>query len=162
MKILTLQLLGKIKPVEKVESGREKLHADYLEFMQVIQSDELKEFLALETYVGSDAFHKERSVLGLYLQRHTINDNHHFRVSSYTLSPFRRVGDFINHRVNINAGLRGRYTKGRVSLFGTVVWTRAYNYGRFKTATYPNPGFFRQEMFDRTNIHLQAGVSFTP
>ncbi|MFW5755986.1 MAG: hypothetical protein ACOCWK_05250 [Tangfeifania sp.] len=47
-KIFSLQLLGKIKPVEKVEIQRDLLQKDYEEFNKVAESDELKEFLELE------------------------------------------------------------------------------------------------------------------
>jgi len=55
-KIFTLQLLGKIKPVEKIEIQRKNLRNDYQEFLRVEKSDELKEFLELEKYIQSSDF----------------------------------------------------------------------------------------------------------
>jgi len=55
-KIFSLQLLGKIKPVEKIEIQRKNLWNDYQEFLQVENSDELKEYLELEKYIQSAEF----------------------------------------------------------------------------------------------------------
>jgi hypothetical protein len=55
-KIFSLQLFGRIKPVEKIESQRHLLHNEYLQYKTVDSSDELKEFLDLEQLVSSDSF----------------------------------------------------------------------------------------------------------
>ncbi|MBW6533512.1 MAG: hypothetical protein K0B11_00750 [Mariniphaga sp.] len=55
-KIFSLQLLGKIKPVEKIEIQRKNLWNDYQEFLQVENSDELKEYLDLEKFIQSAEF----------------------------------------------------------------------------------------------------------
>ena len=60
-KIFSLQLLGKIKPVEKIEMQRDLLQKDYEEFIEVAGSDELKEFLELEKYIQSDEFKKRKA-----------------------------------------------------------------------------------------------------
>ncbi len=60
-KIFTLQLLGKIKPVEKIESQRKVLFDDYNEYKQVEDSEELKLFLNLEKQVNSEEFKKKKA-----------------------------------------------------------------------------------------------------
>lgn len=60
-KIFILQLTGKIKPVEKIEVLREKLHHDYLQYIQVDQSDELSEFNELDEFVHSDALKRRKA-----------------------------------------------------------------------------------------------------
>ncbi len=60
-KIFTLQLLGKIQPVEKVESKRKLLLDDYNEFVHVAHSDELKLFFELEKLVISDKFKEKKT-----------------------------------------------------------------------------------------------------
>jgi hypothetical protein len=55
-KIFSLQLLGKIKPVEKIEIQRKNRWNDYQEFLQVENSEELKEYLELEKYIRSAEF----------------------------------------------------------------------------------------------------------
>jgi hypothetical protein len=55
-KLFTLQLLGKIKPVEKVEAQRNSLWKDYNEFIKVENSEELKHLLELEKRVHSEDF----------------------------------------------------------------------------------------------------------
>lgn len=60
-KIFSLQLLGKIKPVETIEAQRKQLLDDYNEFEQIEHSDELKKFLELETFIGSQEFKKKKA-----------------------------------------------------------------------------------------------------
>jgi hypothetical protein len=60
-KIFTLQLLGKIQPVEKVESKRKLLLDDYYEFVNVEKSDELKLLFDLKKLVNSDKFVEKKT-----------------------------------------------------------------------------------------------------
>ncbi|NLO03441.1 MAG: hypothetical protein GX126_14170 [Bacteroidales bacterium] len=60
-KIFFFQLLGRIKPVEKIESQRHILHNEYLQFKAVESSDELKEFLELKQIVTSEAFKTKKA-----------------------------------------------------------------------------------------------------
>ncbi len=60
-KIFSLQLLGKLKPVEKIEQQRAALESDYQEFLRVEKSDELAEFLKLETFINSAEFKKQKT-----------------------------------------------------------------------------------------------------
>ncbi|SHE41565.1 hypothetical protein SAMN05444274_101308 [Mariniphaga anaerophila] len=55
-RIFSLQLMGKIKPVEKIELQRKNLLDDYQEFTHVENSDELREFLELEKHIQSADF----------------------------------------------------------------------------------------------------------
>ncbi|NQU88096.1 MAG: hypothetical protein HQ541_20295 [Mariniphaga sp.] len=59
-KLYMLQTLGKIKPTEKIEAERQSLLTDYLEFIKVEKSEELKDFLELEDYVNSSAFSEKK------------------------------------------------------------------------------------------------------
>jgi hypothetical protein len=59
-KIFTLQLLGKIKPVEKIEFQRKILFDDYQEFLQVEKSTELKKLLDLEKFIQSLEYKKRK------------------------------------------------------------------------------------------------------
>ena len=60
-KIFTLQLLGKLKPVETIEKQRKTLLDDYNEFQNVENSDELKKYLALESEINSEPFKKKKA-----------------------------------------------------------------------------------------------------
>lgn len=60
-KIFSLQLLGKIKPVEFIENQREKIQQDYDEFLKVESSEELKQYLELERFVSSVEFKNEKA-----------------------------------------------------------------------------------------------------
>ena len=59
-KIFSLQLLGKIKPVETIEAHRKQLLDDFAEFQQVEKSDELKKYLELDKEVNSAEFKKKK------------------------------------------------------------------------------------------------------
>lgn len=59
-KIFTLQLFGKLKPVETIEKQRKTLLDDYNEFQKVESSDELKKYIALENEINSDLFKKKK------------------------------------------------------------------------------------------------------
>ncbi len=60
-KIFTLQLLGKIKPVETIEKNRKTIADDFAEFQRVESSDELKLYLELEKEVNSAEFKKKKA-----------------------------------------------------------------------------------------------------
>jgi hypothetical protein len=60
-KLFTLQLLGKIKPVEKVEAQRKSLWNDYNEYLKTENSEELKHLLELEKKVHSEDFKRRKS-----------------------------------------------------------------------------------------------------
>ncbi len=62
-KIFTLQLLGKLKPVETVEKQRKVLLDDYIEFQNVESSVELKKYLDLEKEINSEEFKKKKTEL---------------------------------------------------------------------------------------------------
>lgn len=61
LKLYSLQLFGKLKPVEKIEVQRQILADDYQEFLKVEQSEELKQFLHLEKEVLSPEFKKRKA-----------------------------------------------------------------------------------------------------
>lgn len=60
-KIFSLQLLGKIKPTEKIEQKRESLYNDYLEYQETEKSDELAEVLKLEEEINSTGFKNKKA-----------------------------------------------------------------------------------------------------
>jgi len=60
-KIFSLQLLGKIKPVETIEKNRKTVADEFAEFQQVESSDELKLYLELEKEVNSAEFKKKKT-----------------------------------------------------------------------------------------------------
>ena len=60
-KIFSLQLLGKIKPVETIETQRKQLFDDFVEFQRVEKSEELKNYLELDKKVNSTEFKNKKS-----------------------------------------------------------------------------------------------------
>lgn len=62
-KIFSLQLLGKIKPVETIEKNRKTLADDFAEFQRVESSDELKLYFELEKEVNSAEFKKNKAAI---------------------------------------------------------------------------------------------------
>lgn len=62
-KILTLQLTGKLKPVDVIEKKREKLRKDYEEFLDVEKSEELEKLLGIEARIRAGEFKKKKEEL---------------------------------------------------------------------------------------------------
>ena len=62
-KIFTLQLFGKLKPVETIEKQRKMLLDDYNEFKKVESSDELEKYLAIEKEINSAEFKRKKEEL---------------------------------------------------------------------------------------------------
>ncbi|WP_299577649.1 glycoside hydrolase family 16 protein [uncultured Sunxiuqinia sp.] len=63
LKLFLLNTFGGIKATSKIESQKDSLWKDYHVFVQVEQSDELKEFLLLEEKVKSGSFKKAKAQL---------------------------------------------------------------------------------------------------
>ena len=59
-RIFSLQLLGKLKPVEKIERQRAALENNYKEFLRVEKSEELAAFLKMEEWLNSAEFKKKK------------------------------------------------------------------------------------------------------
>jgi hypothetical protein len=62
-KIFSLQLTGKIKETEKVESNRKSLQENYHSFRLAEESGELKEFQELDTWIKSGASDRKKKEL---------------------------------------------------------------------------------------------------
>lgn len=60
-KIFSLQLLGKLKPVETIEKQRKILQEDFIEFQKVDSSDELRKYLTLENEINSEEFNRKKT-----------------------------------------------------------------------------------------------------
>ena len=60
-KIFSLQLFGKLKPIETIEKQRKLLLDDYNEFQKVENSEELQKYLSLEKEVNSEEFKRKKT-----------------------------------------------------------------------------------------------------
>lgn len=63
LKLLLLSSFGGIKPTSKIEIERASLLKDYQSFIQIEQSEELKEYLSLEEKVNAESFKKLKADL---------------------------------------------------------------------------------------------------
>ncbi len=111
------------------------------------------QYLDLEAYRGDLR-------LGIFLQRVVDNDTFHLQVGSSRHSPARNFGDYFRHRVDLNAGLNLFYGPGPFYVHSSVIWTKAYNYGRFDLAEYAGVSIQNFERNDRTNLQFQLGVTY--
>ena len=59
-KLFALQAFGRLKPTEKIESERNALYADYLDYLKVDNSKELEKYLELEAWTNSEDLKKFR------------------------------------------------------------------------------------------------------
>lgn len=60
-KIFSLQLLGKIKPVEVIEKNRKNLLDDFNEYLKVEASGELEKYLKLESRINAGEFKQKKA-----------------------------------------------------------------------------------------------------
>lgn len=60
-KLFSMQLRGKIKPVESIEKRRESLQHTYDEFIKAEKSDELKRYIELEATIASEDFKRKKN-----------------------------------------------------------------------------------------------------
>lgn len=110
------------------------------------------QFLAIDAY-------KDQYRFGVFAQRLVDNDNLHFRRASASLSN-GDFGDFFRHRVNLNIGVNALYGPGPFYIHTKLVWTKAYNYGRYDLNELQGVTIRNYERNDRTNIHFQLGITY--
>ena len=109
-------------------------------------------------FFGLDAYHSDYK-FGFFVQRVVDNDNFHFREGSASLSP-TEFGDYFRHRVDLNVGLNFLYGPGPFYLNSRLVWTKAYNYGRFDYGEFEGVTVRNYDRNDRTNIQFQIGITY--
>jgi hypothetical protein len=110
-------------------------------------------------YLAVDGY-KDNIKVGLFTQRVVNNDNFHFERGSRSLAPPRDFGDYFRHRVDLSFGLNFLYGPGPFYINGRFAWTKAYNYGRFDYGEFSGVTIQNYERNDRTNVHLQIGVTY--
>lgn len=109
-------------------------------------------------FISLDA-NRNRHRIGFYIQRVGNNDSFHFLENPPAISPSRDFGDYFRHRIDLNTGVRWLALFDRFAIHGELTWTRAYNYGRFFYGRLEGVNQTNYERFDRTNIHLQLGIT---
>ncbi len=109
-------------------------------------------------FFGMDAY-RSNYKFGFFVQRVVDNDNFHFREGSASLSP-TEFGDYFRHRVDLNVGLNFLYGPGPFYLNSRLVWTKAYNYGRFDYGEFEGVTVRNYDRNDRTNIQFQIGITY--
>ena len=110
-------------------------------------------------YIDLEAYHGNL-LIGLFLQRVVNNDTFHFQEGTSRLSPSRNFGDFFRHRIDLNAGLNFNYGPGPFYIQSKLIWTKAYNYGRFDLAEYAGVNIQNFDRNDRTNVQFQVGITY--
>lgn len=106
-----------------------------------------------------DAY-RNRWQAGLKVQRMVDNDNFHFNINSYRDTPSANFGDYFRHRVNLNIGGEFQYRFGPMQLHYRMLWTKAYNYGRFDYGQLDRINVTNYERNDRNNLQIQMGVRY--
>ncbi len=110
-------------------------------------------------YFAIDAY-KDSYKIGFFARRLIDNDNFHFEQGSRSLAPPREFGDYFRHRVDLSFGLNFLYGPGPFYINGRMSWTKAYNYGRFDYGKFAGVNIQNFERNDRTNFHLQIGITY--
>jgi hypothetical protein len=111
------------------------------------------QFFAMDAY-------KNNIKAGFFAHRVVNNDNFHFQRGSRSLAPPRNFGDYFRHRVDLSFGLNFLYGPGPFYINGRMAWTKAYNYGRFDYGEFAGVTIQNYERNDRTNVHLQIGITY--
>jgi hypothetical protein len=111
------------------------------------------QFFSLDTY-------KNNFKVGLFAQRLADNDSFHLWEGSAANNPSPNYGDYFRHRIDLNFGLNFLYGPGPYYINSSLVWTRAYNYGRFGYGDFDGVNISNYDRFDRTNIQFQIGITY--
>lgn len=109
--------------------------------------------------IAVDVF-KDQLNLGLLVQRVVVNDNFHFEKGSSKLLPGSSFGDYFRHRVNLNLGTHLLYISEPFYLQGKLLWTKAYNYGRYDYGRLHGINVTNYDRNDRSNIHFQISINY--
>ncbi len=110
-------------------------------------------------FFGLDAF-KNNYKFGFFAQRIADNDNLHLREGSASNALSANFGDYFRHRVNLNFGLNFLYGPGPFYINSRLVWTKAYNYGRFDYGRLDGFNATNYDRNDRTNVQFQIGLTY--
>lgn len=94
---------------------------------------------------------------GFLIQRMVDNDNFHFITT--TRGP-GKYGDYFRHRVNLNIGGELLYQLGPLYLHSKILWTKAYNYGRFDYGQLDGITVTNYDRNDLSNVQFQLGVRY--
>jgi hypothetical protein len=110
-------------------------------------------------YLSFDAYKNDVRV-GLFVQRVVDNNNFHYLIGSADETPARDFGDYFRHRINLNAGVNLLYGPGPFYLNAKMMWTKAYNYGRFDLGDVSDSTIRNYERDDRINLQMQIGITY--
>lgn len=108
-------------------------------------------------YLGVEGYFESGKV-GLFIQRWVDNDHFHFEYDQ--ANRINPNGDIWRHRVNLNIGSNVLYRTGPVILSGRIMWTKAFNYGRFDYGRFSGINFLTFEPHDVINLQFQLRVRY--
>lgn len=152
---LTTSQLRQVRPQTFIYSHSKVRHGHTNEgevFGAAIGPGSNSQLLAIDAY-------KDQYKFGVFVQRLVDNDNLHFQRGSASLSD-GDFGDYFRHRVNLNIGINTLYGPGPFYVHSKLVWTKAYNYGRYDLNELQGISIRDYERNDRTNIHFQLGITY--
>jgi len=110
-------------------------------------------------YIDMEAYRGNLRI-GMFLQRVVVNDTFHFQEGSIRFSPARDFGDYFRHRIDLNVGLNLLYGPGPFYIQSNLIWTKAYNYGRFDLGDLLRVNIQNYDQNDRTNMQFQIGITY--
>ncbi|MEX2600436.1 MAG: capsule assembly Wzi family protein [Balneolaceae bacterium] len=110
-------------------------------------------------YLAVDGY-KDDFKVGVFIQRLVENDHFHYRWNLENDDRPWGQGDKWNHRVNLNIGSNFLWGPGPFYVQGKLVWSKAYNYGRFDYGETAGWDWDNLEFHDVTNIQIQLGVRY--
>lgn len=109
-------------------------------------------------YLGLDGY-KDNWRIGVFAQRWVEDDQFHIAFSRPRQPGGWRHGDKWRHRVNFNVGSRVLWLRDPFVFTGKLMWTKAYNYGRYNYGNF-DVNFETVERDDVGNLQVQFGVRY--
>ncbi len=109
-------------------------------------------------YLSLDGY-KDDYQVGIFGQRWVENDHFHYRFNTGQDRPWGD-GDIYYHRVNLNLGVRALWGPGPFYLQGKLMWTKAFNYGRYEYSSISGMDWGDRVRDDEHNIQFQLSIRY--
>ncbi len=107
-------------------------------------------------YLGTEAYFED-GMIGLFVQRVADNDYFHYEYNYRYIFPIPTDSrDYFNHQIDVNIGLNAKYKISDFLLGGRIIWSKAYNYGRYELGDRSGPD---EVMPGEDLINWQVGFS---
>lgn len=107
-------------------------------------------------YLGVEGYF-DKGMAGFFIQRVADNDFFHFEFNDRFVFPLKSgTKDYFNHQIDLHIGLKGKYKFENILLGARLIWTKAYNYGRYELGNRAGPDIVEP---NEDLVNWQLGLS---